>query len=225
MRRTLLTVLLFAVTALAPGSSAADPAQPPVVYVVGDSIAAGWGAGGLRASFPERIFDRTFGPDRLHARTVATAGRCLVAAGCAGLPPLVDTWSAEVLNATPTPTVVVLEIGTNDLSKVSDAQLEAGYQQVVSQSQARGVRVLVATIPPREASQWPSYWWWGPQLLRVNDWIRQAYAGTCVDFYSALVGSDGWMRPAVGSGDGVHPNRYGHLDLGDAVPLAKILVP
>jgi lysophospholipase L1-like esterase len=59
-------------------------------------------------------------------------------------------------------------------------------------------------------------------MLEVNAWIRATYGSDVIDFYAAIVASNGWVRPEVASGDGVHPNRYGQMDLADAVPLARI---
>ena len=50
-----------------------------------------------------------------------------------------------------------------------------------------------------------------PWVAELNDWLRD-YAKRndiqYVDYFSALVGPSGELRPALGN-DGVHPNRDG----------------
>lgn len=226
MTRRLAAVVLgvLALAALGiPGSAPAAVPADAVLYTVGDSLTAGFGTPDPTRAYAQVLDDRAFGQDRARARTVGHGGQCLLYTACAYPTTLAATWQAEVLNAVPTPTTVLVEIGTNDLSHaLPDADLEAAYTTLVNSAAARGIRVLVATIPPRESSQWQSYWWWGPQRERLNTWIRATFGVDVADFDHALAGSDGWMRPAAGSGDGVHPNTYGHADLAYAVPLARI---
>jgi lysophospholipase L1-like esterase len=224
---SLVVVILMAVLAyLTPAwiretNARASTTPTTYVYVVGDSISASWTLPPAQG-FPNRIFDRMWGqePNRSHGVINAVGGRCLIAAGCAGTP-LAGAWQSEILGATPKPTTVILEIGINDLGHASTAAMENAYALIINQASTEGVTVLVATIPPRESSQWPSWWWWGPQMLEINAWLRTTYGPNVIDFYALLV-SDGWMAPRFMTGDGVHPNKYGHLEMGDSIPLGSI---
>ncbi len=223
IRRIAGVLAVLLVVALAPPDSpAAARDVPPVsIMVVGDSVAAGWTLPSAQVAWPARLADRLWGQDHTRLAVDAVGGRCLVASGCAGTP-IAQTWSTEVLGATPTPTTVILAAGENDVSRTSATTIEAAIAQLVDAADAAGIRVLVATIPPQESSRWQSWWGWGPTMLQVNDWIRATFGSDVIDFHAALVAANGWMRPVCESGDGVHPNRYGHVDLADSVPLGRI---
>ena len=83
---------------------------------------------------------------------VGTPGQCLVVVGCLNKSAMLET-VASVLGAAQPGDVLVLEAGTNDLGKATDAQLKRGYRAVVRGGAARGVEVVVGTIPPRGAGQ------------------------------------------------------------------------
>jgi len=218
-------VAVMAISVLAAVSTARTAAAVPSaathVLVVGDSVAAGWTLQSAQVAWPARLADRLWGENHSRITVEAAGGRCLVAPGCAGTP-IAQVWATEVLGASPTPSTVILAAGENDVSRVSADVIEAAIAQLVDEADAAGVRVLVATIPPQESSRWTSWWGWGPTMLQVNAWIRATYGNNVIDFHAALVDTNGWMRPVCESGDGVHPNRYGHVDLSDSVPLGRI---
>jgi lysophospholipase L1-like esterase len=222
--RVLAALLLFAAALLVATPTAADLPPVPVLYAVGDSITAGFGTQDHpERAWPQVLADRVFGEDHTHLHVVAHPGQCLwTPTGCGYPTPLFQTWQAEVLNAVPTPTTVVVESGTNDLGKADDATLEAVYGWLVSTGQAHGIRVIVGTIPPRASSWWTSYWTWGPQRDRLNAWIRTTFNADVADFDAALAGSDTWARPEIITSDGVHPNRYGHDDMAYCVPVGEV---
>jgi lysophospholipase L1-like esterase len=79
--------------------------------------------------------------------------------------------------------------------------------------------ILVAEPPPAD---YPGRT--GPepvtQIVALNEWVARYCASshiTCLDYYSALVGSNGQMKEGV-SDDGVHPNEKGYAILR---PLAE----
>ncbi len=222
MNRTLLAGLLSFLFLIGPPvstptlSSTAVP-PPVVVTLAGDSIAdGGWQGGGVRLS--DRIADRVWGgTDHTRMLTATEGGMCLIAAGCIGAP-LVDRW-ASILAAGPS-TVIVL-VGTNDLSHVDDSAMQQAYTQLVNQAAAAGTRVLLCTILPRGENQWTTYWWWGPQRQRMNDWLRATYPNDLVDADAVLRRPDGWadMRWFA---DDIHPSWSGAVLISDAVPLWRI---
>src|SRR3984885_8923075 len=62
-----------------------------------------------------------------------------------------------------------------------------------------------------------------PKIKALNDWLKGycvTHSVTYLDYYSALVGDDGGMKPGT-SFDGVHPNAAGYAIMG---PLAQAAV-
>ena len=196
----------------------ADAARRSHVYVTGDSISVGRGttdpAHKSYADDATRILHR-------RVRVVGYAGRCLVTVGCDPTDPhvpLVDGFRSEVLHATPRPTVVVVEIGVNDLGHATDEQMIASYRDMIAEGRQAGVRVYLATITPQGAGlMWPSVWT-DAQRDRINAWIRSMHRPH-VDFARALGGQV--MDPAFNSGDGLHPNNAGARAMGRT--LARFL--
>lgn len=201
------------------------PTRPAssTVATVGDSISAGYLIPDPGRTYPQVLGDRLFGRDHSALRVIGHGGQCLVAAGCVYPTPLVDTWQAEVLDVAPSPTTILVEIGTNDLTQgVTDATMESAYQTLVSSATTRNIRVIVGTIPPRGAAVWSAtYESWGPQRERINAWIRATFPNVA-DFDAALRGPDGYARPEIIDTDGLHPNEYGADDMAYCVPLGLI---
>lgn len=225
MRRLILPAALAAVLVLA-GTPSARAAGTPVLVVVGDSISVPWGLP-TGQGWAYTTAERRLGAQPA-VRVSAIAGRCLVATGCGYDPPIAATWQADVVNALPRPTTVLLEAGTNDLQRLAAgwtvAQIETGFQQLVAQAQAAGIRVIVGTITPRDQSQWTTYWWWGPQRAEINTWIRATFGPDVADFDTALTRPDGWCDPRyLLPSDPIHPNEWGHIRMSRAVPVDRII--
>jgi lysophospholipase L1-like esterase len=107
--------------------------------------------------------------------------------------------------------VLVLEAGTNDLGRATDAQLKRGYRAVVRGGAALGVEVVVGTIPPRgEAMAWLIALT-ERQRIRINYWLRTR-GWAIADFDARLERrTDHALAPRFDSGDGLHPNAKGAL--------------
>lgn len=209
--------ILASVHAVAPSTD--------VVYFAGDSITAGVGVGDAaiwRDAYPSRARDELCGFGCGQAHVVGHGGQCLVYAGCLYGPTLLATFGPEVLQATPKPTVVVVEIGVNDLYHVTDAQLEDGFQQLISQGNAAGVRVVLATITPTN-SVWPWHDLIKAQQQRVDDWMRATYAatGNLADFAASLQNDQGDLFDFYTS-DGLHLNRWGAQVMGDVTVMVGL---
>jgi lysophospholipase L1-like esterase len=117
--------------------------------------------------------------------------------------------------------VLVLEAGTNDLNRATDAQLKRGYRAVVRGGEARGVDVVVATIPPRGQARAWLVALTERQRVRMNHWLRSR-AWTLADFDARLERrTDHELAPRFDSGDGLHPNSKGALAMARLV--AKLL--
>jgi lysophospholipase L1-like esterase len=192
--------------------------------MVGDSITAGAGtSASWRDSYARRALNRVCGAscDAANSATVGHSGQCLVVTFCGYGPPLTSTWQTEVLDATPKPTTVVLEIGRNDLAHAADTDMQNAYTSLVSSAAVRGIRVIVGTIPPAAAG----YQWWNwteAQRVRVNAWIRATFAYVA-DFEAVLLapGSSA-MWAGYDSGDHIHPNDLGAVRMGDMVNTGQM---
>lgn len=120
--------------------------------------------------------------------------------------------------------VILLE-GINDIAGgASASQLIAGYQQLIAQAHAAGLKIFGATLTPLDPSGWSA----GKEQVReaVNHWIvtSGAFDGV-VDFASALAdpGNPQLLNPAYDSGDHEHPNDAGYQAMADAIDLSMLL--
>lgn len=179
-------------------------------------------------------------PDDLARRLNARPGRTL-SVGNAGLGgnrvleprPDGDFWGVpalarlerDVFSQTGVDAVILLE-GVNDIGFGAQApELIAGYQQIVAQTHARGLRIFGATLTPFGGSfvdtpQRRATW------TAVNTWIRTSRAFDGVfDFAAAtaMPGDPFTLLPAYDSGDHLHPNDAGCQAMADAVNLRQLL--
>jgi lysophospholipase L1-like esterase len=142
------------------------------------------------------------------------AGQCLVALGCSWQP-LVETFPSELANLQHTDDVdaVAVEIGVNDLGRVTDQQYVDAYARLKAEGAAQGVRVVLSTITPfGRAHDFSSVQ--EQQRERINTWIRgqDAY----VD-YDAALRSGLRLRSQYDCGDGQHPNDAGYARMAQAL--------
>ena len=179
-------------------------------------------------------------PDDLARRLNARPGRTL-SVGNAGLGgnrvleprPDGDFWGVpalarlerDVFSQTGVESVILLE-GVNDIGfDATASDLIAGYQQIVAQTHARGLRIFGATLTPFGGSfvdtpQRRATW------TAVNTWIRTSRAFDGVfDFAAAtaMPGDPFTLLPAYDSGDHLHPNDAGCQAMADAVNLHQLL--
>jgi lysophospholipase L1-like esterase len=206
------------------------------VAAIGDSI-----TDGMRSSLNQ---NRRW-PDAFARRVAQTGDRSMavINLGISGNRLLSDSacygdalqsrFRRDVLDRPGVKTAILL-IGINDINfaamppratldcdaphtQVTAASLIDGYQRVIAEAHARGIRVLGATVTPAALP---------PQResirLAVNQWIRtsRAYDGV-VDFDAALrdPAHPAELRRAFDSGDHIHPSDAGYAAMADAVPL------
>jgi lysophospholipase L1-like esterase len=110
---------------------------------------------------------------------------------------------------------------------VSAAQIIAGYENLIREAHAAGLRIFGATLAPfRGARYWTPAG--GAERDAVNAWIRTsgAFDGV-IDFARALSDpSDPQiLNPAYDSGDHLHPDAAGYRAMARAVNLAMLLRP
>lgn len=138
--------------------------------------------------------------------------------------------------AQPGVTHAIVMLGTNDLrnrnakpeEEVTADQMIAGLQQMAVRAQARGVKLLGATLTPfGNETFMPGAW--NPtreeHRVAVNTWIREsgAFDGV-VDFDQALRDPQclTQMLPKYDCGDGLHPSDLGYCVMGDAIDLSLL---
>lgn len=138
--------------------------------------------------------------------------------------------------AQPGVTHVIVMLGTNDLrnrygrpeEEVTADQMIAGLHQMALRAQARGVKILGATLTPFGNETFlPGAWNPVREQHRVafNHWIRDnPVLDGVVDFDKALRDPEHptQMLPIYDCGDGLHPSDLGYCAMGDAIDLALL---
>jgi lysophospholipase L1-like esterase len=170
-----------------------DPANPPQVVFIGDSITENW----------VTLDPGLFGQTRL--------GRGI--AGQTSPQLLVRFWQDVVALK---PRVVHIMVGTNDIAGNTGPTTPEAYKNalraMVSLAQANGIVVILGSIPPADKFGWatqhkPKAW-----IAGLNSWLKD-YSATrgaiYADYFTPLVGPNGELRPEYGP-DGVHPNAAGY---------------
>lgn len=114
---------------------------------------------------------------------------------------------------------------TNPLTDVSAAQIIAGYQQIIAQAHAVGLKIFGGTLTPFKGA---GYYSTAGEAKReaVNHWILTsgAFDGV-IDFASVVADPSDptMMAPQFDSGDHLHPNDAGYQAMANAIPLRLIL--
>ena len=179
--------------------------------------------------------------DRLLERAGGTAGLSMINAGIGG-----NTLVREGLDPSPTsPTVlerlerdvlslagvthVILFIGTNDIRRGGVAEpLIAGMREIIRQVRDRGIRIVVATIIPRNpeprAGLPPGLGFDAAKNAErhaVNEWIRaHDDLDAVIDFDEVLKHSrDRDLINPLYDCDGIHPNVFGYATMGRSIDL------
>ena len=114
---------------------------------------------------------------------------------------------------------------TNPLPDVSAAQVIAGYEQIIAQAHADGLKIFGATLTPFQGA---GYYTAAGELKReaVNTWIRTSGAFDGVIDFDKVVRDPSnplAINPAFDSGDHLHPNDAGYQAMANAIPLSLLL--
>jgi lysophospholipase L1-like esterase len=207
------------------------------VVAFGDSITDGVGATvGADARWPNYLARRL---DALAAPTLGVAdegiggNRVLTGARCCGAG-AEARFGRDALDQPGVRDIIVLE-GINDIGfsaiiphpgpDVSAAQIIAGYQQLIAEAHAKGLKIFGATLLPFQGA---GYYTAAGEATReaVNTWIRTsgAFDGV-IDFDTVMRDTADPLRlnPAYDFGDHLHPNDAGYQAMADAVNLRMLL--
>jgi lysophospholipase L1-like esterase len=211
-----------------------SPRADGTVVALGDSITDGVGStAGADARWPNdlaRRLDALDGPTLSVADEGIGGNRVLVSAPCCGAS-AEARFGRDALNQPGVRDIIVLE-GINDIGlssmlgiDVRAAQIIAGYQQLIAQTHARGLRIFGATLLPFQGA---GYYTVAGEVTReaVNTWIRTsgAFDGV-IDFDAAMRDPADPLRlnPAYSSADHLHPNDAGYRAMADAISLEMLL--
>ena len=209
------------------------------VVAFGDSITAGGGEAG-DGSYPDLLATRLRNSPAAQPVSVLNAGiggnRLLVdGIGPNGL----SRFARDALGQSGVTHVIVL-LGTNDIGRnvfvglpgrptpeheVATAQrITEGLQQLIKQARAKGVKVLLGTVPPFKNTP---YWNDASEAMRgeVNRWIRSRQdVDGVIDFDAVLrnPADPAALNPLYDNGDHLHPNKAGHAAMASAVDLREL---
>ncbi len=105
---------------------------------------------------------------------------------------------------------------------VSAAQIIAGYQQIIAQVHAKGLKIFGGTLTPFKGA---FYWSPAAEAKReaVNNWIKTSGAfDAVIDFAAATADPSNPLvfAPQFDSGDHLHPNDAGYQAMANAIDLA-----
>jgi lysophospholipase L1-like esterase len=209
-----------------------EPADGPVIIAIGDSI--------TRGDCTSIDKDQRY-PDHLQRRLLAAGlGNAVVLnAGHGGNrllrpvagPSMTDRYARDVLAITEATHVIILA-GTNDIglppilgeSRPTPTMIVNGLLALARRADERGIRPVLATIPPILASRYEFFLAAGAEDTRrgVNDALTSQHDWPVTDFAAALAAPDDPTRlnPAYDSGDGVHPSDAGAEAMAEAIDLA-----
>lgn len=163
--------------------------------------------------------------------TQAISGNRVISRGTG--PSAIERFDRDVL-ALPGVTHIVLLEGINDIGgsgralpdgttapTITDADLMAGYRDLVARAHGRGIKVIAMTILPFEGAGYHSAA--GEAMrTRINDWIRSSGTfDSVVDMEKVVADPANPKRlaPALHRGDFLHPNDQGEFAMGEAIPL------
>jgi lysophospholipase L1-like esterase len=220
---------------IAPGATGA-------VVAFGDSITDGYQASGTAVLGSEVLSTADLNdryPDFLARRLIQARMALSVLNEGIGNNELLGSWiggiaptggvsglsrfGSDVVNQPGVSDVIVLE-GINDLAQkaASAWRLIAGYEQLIAEAHAAGIKIQLGTITPVSGATLPDASAVEANREQVNAWIRsQHLSDGIVDFDAAVRDPSDPDRilPADDGGDHVHMSPVGYGAMAAAVPL------
>ena len=214
-----------------------SPGAAGTVVAFGDSITDGvQSTVGVDMRWPNdlaRRLDAQGGPGLSVADEGIGGNRVLTGSRCCGAS-AEARFARDALDQPGVRDIIVLE-GINDIGfgagvpnagpDVSAAQLIAGYEQLIAQAHARGLRIFGATLLPFQGA---GYYTAAGEATReaVNTWIRTSGAFDGVIDFDAVMRDPAdplRLNPAYDSGDHLHPDDVGYQAMANAVNLEMLL--
>jgi lysophospholipase L1-like esterase len=217
---------------------AAAPDQRDVVVAFGDSITDGYGATlDANSRYPDALADRLVAMGKPQPVLDEGIGGNLVCNDTAWFGARgPGRFARDVLDDPGVRTVILLE-GVNDIGysetdnpvykpdpQVSSEQIIAGYQDIIRQAHAHGVRVIGGTLLPMKGSDHYSAAS-EAERERINDWIpRSGQFDGVADFATALAtpGDPQTLNPAYAQSDHLHPNDAGYRLMADVINVTEL---
>ena len=214
-----------------------SPGAAGTVVAFGDSITDGvQSTVGADMRWPNdlaRRLDAQGGPGLSVADEGIGGNRVLTGSRCCGAS-AEARFARDALDQPGVRDIIVLE-GINDIGfgaglpnagpDVSACQLIAGYEQLIAQAHARGLRIFGATLLPFQGA---GYYTAAGEATReaVNTWIRTSGAFDGVIDFDAVMRDPAHplrLNPAYDSGDHLHPDDAGYQAMANAVNLEMLL--
>jgi lysophospholipase L1-like esterase len=219
------------------------PARAAAVVTFGDSITDGYGVQpNTDRRWPDVLARRLqAGPATRHLSVLnhGIGGNRVLLDGAG--PNALARFERDVL-AQPGVRFMILLEGVNDLGTSTReapisaeahrqlvANIIAAYAQMVERARARGIRTIGATIIPYGTSAY-----YHPDAANeadrqaINAWIRAPGNFDAALDFDALMRDPAdprRMRPALDSGDGLHPSLEGYEAMANAIPLSLFAEP
>lgn len=184
------------------------------IVIVGSSTAAGTGASSLQNSWVERYKKALFQKNTRYAITnlakggystyeVLPTGTEIPAHRAVSIDVERNITKAIALN----PFGVIVNLPSNDTAKgYTVTEQMDNYATIVNTARDAGIRVWIATPQPRN---FPFPHFFETQLV-VRDALMATYGDQVIDFWSVSAATDGTIKAALNSGDGIHLNDRGH---------------
>jgi lysophospholipase L1-like esterase len=210
------------------------------VVAFGDSITAG-GSEAREGAYPDLLATRLRGspeaPQEVSVVNMGIGGNRLLLDGIG--PSGLSRFARDALGQSSVTHVIVL-MGTNDIGRSVLANMPGlevpardlptaeriteGLAQLVKQARAKGVKVLIGTVPPFKNTP---YFNEGNEVMRnaVNRWIRSLQdVDGVIDFDAALrdPADPQALNPQFDKGDHLHPNMAGHAAMSAAIDLKEM---
>lgn len=216
--------LLTAIDVISDGS-------PSTIALVGDSITDGWGStDSANQRWPDHFARRLFADNTIADFAIANAGisgnRVTTEASATFGENLQARFERDVLALSNVSHMVLME-GINDIGMsslagtlISAESIISGYRQIIARAQARGIKVIGATLTPYEGAGY--YRPEGEQVRQaVNAFIRDGgmFDGV-IDFEKAVQdpANPARIRPDF-TADNLHPNDEGYKAMADMIDL------